>query len=447
MPRPKGRKPTKFVSPTTGAVSWRVRYRKADGTESSETFYDEAAADEFAGLLRTLGYARAIAFIDAEAGTDRNTVALTIDALWEKWFAWKSAKKRDGSLQRVRSQRTLDDYERQYKLRIKPRFGGDPANLIASSDVQAWIDDLGAELEPKTILDYHGLLRTMYLWGLHPTRALVIQDPCADTDLTPRRKKPPKGLRMDQWLILNAAAEEVDQDAADLCLFMVSTSWRWSESVALPVGAVDHWIDWTLDDDGNDVEESFTFVTMGRVLRRVGSTFELVDDAKSDAGMRRARIKGPGEAMILRRISGKAPDELVFTTKTGKRWIYSNFHDRVWTRPPKGGKTRDHTPNKPRILEVAIAKGLTQVDVTPHWLRHTHVAMLILAGEPMHSISKRVGHSSTKVTADVYGQMIEDVTSDGLDKVSAMIGGTTPTRRRGLGAGSDPVPIEARKTT
>lgn len=431
MPRPKSRKPRKYVSEKTGRVSWKVRYRSEDERERSETFYDEEAANEFAGLVNAIGYLRARAFIDEQVGDDRTTVSLTVDALFAKWFEWKSAKKRDGSLQRVRSQRTLDDYERQYNLRIKGRFGEHAANLVSSTDVQQWIDDLGSELEPKTILDYHGLLRSLYLWGLHPTRALVIHDPCADTDLMPRRKKQPKGLRPDQWQILHAAAQQVDPDAADLLLFMVSTSWRWSETVALPVGAVDHW---------TEGDESFTFVTMGRVLRRVGSTFELVDDAKSDAGVRRARVMGPGEAMLLRRIRGKAPDALVFTTKTGRRWIYSNFHDRVWTRPPEGNRTRDPAPKKKRILEVAIANGLVQEDVTPHWLRHTHVAMLILAGEPLHSISKRVGHSSTKVTADVYGRMIEDVSAGGLGRASAFLDGSAAVDGV-LPANSVPLPL------
>lgn len=419
MGRPRNAVPKRSVSEKTGQVSWKVRYRKLDGSGSSETFYDQAAADEFAGLYNALGATRAIAYIDELAKDgDRRGPALTVDDLYAKWFEWKSAKKRDGTPQRVRSQRTLNDYESQYARQIRDRFGRTPANLVSGGDVQRWIDDLGAELEPKTILDYHGLLRSMYLWGLHPSRGLVIHDPCADTDLPKRRKKAPKGLRPDQWRILHGAALTVDQDAADLLLFMVSTSWRWSECVALPAASVDHW----LGDDG----ETFTYVSMGRVLRRVGSTFEVVEDAKSDAGMRRVRIKGPGEEMILRRIKGKPLDALVFTTGRGGRWIYSNFHDRVWTRPNPDGKARDHSPKKPRILELAAAHGFTQMDATPHWLRHTHVAMMILAGEPLHAISRRVGHSSTKVTTDVYGRMIEDISSEGLDKVSAMVSGGSP---------------------
>lgn len=425
--------PKKHVA-KDGTTSWKVRFRSAQRGETSETFYDEGLAVEFAGLLKTLGPARALAYIDEQAsdGRDRRQQqAFTVHDLWVQWFAWKSATKRDGSLQRVRSARTLTDYERQYELRIRDRFGSTPANLLSSRDVQDWVDELGSEIEPKTILDYHGLLRSIYLWGLHPTRALVIHDPCADTDLPSRKKKPPKGLRPEQWQILHTAAQEVDPDAADLLLFMVSTSWRWSECVALPVASVDHWVE-----DG----ESFTYVTMGRVLRRVGSTFEIVDDAKSEAGMRRVRIKGPGEEMVLRRIKGKQLDDLVLTTRTGRRWIYSNFHDRIWTRPDKGSKTRDQCPKKPRILEVATANGLTQAGVTPHWMRHTHVAMLILAGEPMHSISKRLGHSSTKTTSDIYGRMIEDVSSGGLDKVGVLIGG--PPSRPAVESGSAALPGE-----
>lgn len=428
MARPAGRTPKRFVT-ASGEESWRVRFRTAAGAQTSETFYDLPAAEEFCKLLAALGPARALAYLDeqdAQHGADRKSPALTVDDLFEQWFAWKSTTKRDGSLLRVRSERTLKDYRSQYDRRVKPRFGSTPANLVSNREVQAWVDELVTEIEPKTVLDYHGLLRSVYLWGLHPTRALVIHDPCADTDLPDRKKKPPKGLRPDQWQILHAAAQEVDPDAADLLLFMVSSAWRWSECAPLSVAAVDHWVEDIEDENGELVVESFTFVTMGRVLRRVGSTFEIVDDAKSEAGNRRIRIVGPGEDMLLRRIEGKPLDALVFTTKRGGRWIYSAFHQRVWARPPNA--KNDVAPRKPRILEVAVANGFTQTDVTPHWLRHTHVAFLILAGESLTAISRRVGHASTNTTSGVYGRMIEDASPVGLGKAAALIGGTTPKR-------------------
>ncbi|MDP8959671.1 MAG: tyrosine-type recombinase/integrase [Actinomycetota bacterium] len=43
----------------------------------------------------------------------------------------------------------------------------------------------------------------------------------------------------------------------------------------------------------------------------------------------------------------------------------------------------------------------------PHDLRHTHVALLIAAGEDLYVISKRLGHASIRTTYDVYGHLFE----------------------------------------
>jgi integrase len=43
----------------------------------------------------------------------------------------------------------------------------------------------------------------------------------------------------------------------------------------------------------------------------------------------------------------------------------------------------------------------------PHDLRHTHVALLIAAGEDPYVISRRLGHASIRTTYDVYGHLFE----------------------------------------
>lgn len=387
-------------------MSWRVRYRSPSGTEKSETFYDEAAAHEWARLLAVLGAPRALAWLDQQQDAEaRGQVALTVDGLFERWIDWKAKRRSE-----VRSQRTIMDYRRMYARHIRPTFGERPANLVSPGDVQAWID--GLDLAPKTVADYHSLLHSMFKWAVAPSRALVIEDPCNDTQLPKRRKKPPKGLRPDEWLILLQAAYEVDPDAADLLLFLASTGWRWSEAVAVQSLAVDHWA----DEDGRPR----TYVTMGRILRREGNSFVFIDDeSKSDAGLRRVRLKGAAEEMVLRRIAGRKPNDLILTTKRGGQWRYEHFYRRVWRRPAVG----DDAPNQPRILERAAELGLNRPDLAPHWLRHTHVGMLILAGESLTAIQRRLGHASIKTTSDVYGRMIEDASDEGLDRVALMLGG------------------------
>lgn len=409
------RRPRKYVSPTTGAVSWRVRYRSPTGAQKSETFYDQAAADEFAGLLHALGPVRALDYIDKrdrEAGGQSIAPVLTVDGLYAEWIAWKSNRNRKGEVWRVRSERTILDYDRMYAAHIKPTFGKLPANLVSPVDVQTWVDNL--DLAPKTIAHYHALLHGLYKWGVHPSRGKVVVDPCSETELPKRQKTPPKGLRPAEWQILHAAARECDTDAADLLLFMASTGWRWSEAVAAQAKDVDHWI----GDDGH----SYTYVTMGRVLRREGNTFAMVDDAKSEAGLRRTRVVGAGEAMVLRRIYGRAPSDLILTTAAGKRWTYSSFYYRYWTRPRPGSKSTDYAPRRKRILERAAEMGLDRPGLTPHWLRHTQAFMLILAGEPLPAIQRRMGHANIATTVDVYGRMVDDASEVGLDRLAIMLG-------------------------
>jgi integrase len=45
--------------------------------------------------------------------------------------------------------------------------------------------------------------------------------------------------------------------------------------------------------------------------------------------------------------------------------------------------------------------------VSFHALRHTHASMLIRAGVGVLTISRRLGHSSTSTTLDVYGHLME----------------------------------------
>ena len=45
--------------------------------------------------------------------------------------------------------------------------------------------------------------------------------------------------------------------------------------------------------------------------------------------------------------------------------------------------------------------------LTPHALRHTHTAMLAEAGVPLETISRRLGHSDSKVTKSVYMHVTE----------------------------------------
>jgi site-specific recombinase XerD len=48
------------------------------------------------------------------------------------------------------------------------------------------------------------------------------------------------------------------------------------------------------------------------------------------------------------------------------------------------------------------------VEMTPHWYRHTHATALLLAGVPMHVVSRRLGHADVQTTINTYAHVTED---------------------------------------
>lgn len=55
--------------------------------------------------------------------------------------------------------------------------------------------------------------------------------------------------------------------------------------------------------------------------------------------------------------------------------------------------------------------------LTPHALRHTHTAMLAEAGVPLEVISRRLGHSSSKVTREVYMHVTDNMRKRDRDRL------------------------------
>ena len=46
--------------------------------------------------------------------------------------------------------------------------------------------------------------------------------------------------------------------------------------------------------------------------------------------------------------------------------------------------------------------------MTPHWFRHTHASALLLAGVPVHVVSRRLGHRDVQTTLNRYAHVTDD---------------------------------------
>lgn len=364
---------------------------RVEGKQTSKTFHDPRQAARFRDLIRllgdgddTAGWHKAIAEIKAEQEN-----GFTLDDLAARFFEWKA-----GDIE----PRTLKDYRRDYANWIQPFLGHRQADAIDELDVQRLVDGWtqSGRLEAKSIADRHMILGSMYRFGSAKVRRLVTHNPCEETQLPAKRRKPPKGVTLAEWQALYSAAQQVNPDAADLMQFIVRTGWRFSEATALLFRDIEE----------IEVEDrAIMFATMGAVFRRDGDNRSVRTDdaAKSDAGLRRIKLTPATAALVGRRQVGKGLDDYVFTNPAGNPWRQNNFLYRTW----------------PAILKVA---GLDRKP-TPHWLRHSHVALLNRAGVSLVETQRRLGHESIETTFNVYGRMIDDISLDALDRLDELLDG------------------------
>lgn len=382
-----------------GSVTHTVTYRHG-GRQSSTTFENLEAAENFAFAANTFGVAKALQLLAAPVVDEGPTV----DELFEKWIAWKA---RAGGV----VDRTVKDYRRDYENWVQPWLGDQVANTVDELDVQRWIDDITGRLDPKTVADRHSILGQMFRWGSARSRQIVLGDPTRETQLPKRIKKKPKGFTLVEWDAIHEYAKVKEPDADDLLLFLVSSGWRFSESSALTAAHVE---------DYGDIEVSegvfipSVFVVMGGVHRRDANDkiIYVPDDGKSDAATRRINLPPEAATMVRRRVRGLKPADFLFTTKRGAIWRSTNFGNRTFIR----------------ILERA---GISKVPgMGPHYLRHTHVALLDRAGVSLPKMQRRIGHASVETTIGVYGGLIDNTLSPqelaAADKILFDRAGTRP---------------------
>ena len=378
---------------SSGETSWAVLYRHGN-RQASKTFRSLKGAEDFKVLVDQFKAEKALAYL---ADQHPAPTGLSVDSLAAKWLATKTADV---------TPNILVGYQRDYDNWISPYLGHREAANLTEVDVQDWVDRLKVTnspvtkkpLSPKSIADRHAILHQMFGWGSAKTRAVVPYNPCKETRLPARVKTSVKGLRIPELHALLAAGERFDADTSDLIAFLAGTGWRISEGVALPAWAVEE-----VDLTGGGVA---VYVSMHQVRRRgVG----IVAGGKSEASIgRRLRVLGPGASALRRRIVGLGPEDLVFTFADGRPGV------------DRRGPWNENSFRGLRWPKVVKAAGLESRGPTPHWLRHTHVALCIAAGMGLAEIQRRLGHEDIQTTINIYGRMFEEMTTEMADRADAL---------------------------
>jgi integrase len=369
------RTPERKVNPQTGEVYFRVRYRK-DGRERAHTFYGDtealarADADDFIGLLASLGAERAVKWWNDHLDDEPGNRGLTLDQWWARYLAATTGIT-DG---------TRITYDRTYQRVWAGPLGGTPLTAITREDIAAVVNQLSAAKSDKTVRNAYGILATCLKVALEdghipalPTRGIRLPRRTEHTQTEIRF------LDHDEWGRLAAA---LPAHYLPLFTFLVGTGCRWGEAEALTVGDVN--LDRVATHQDGTIE-STPVVTISKA-------------AKWNAS-KATRQVGPTKTRRSNRTVYLPPEvvELLEPLVRGR-----SAKDRLFLAP-KGGPLRHRTVYDD--WKKAVAKSGLTPHPRIHDLRHTHVSWLIAQGVPLVVIQRRLGHEDITTTMNVYGHL------------------------------------------
>ena len=300
--------------------------------------------------------------------------------LFKEWAEpwWEAHERTLGSEGSKESERS------RFKRHVVGRLGHLPIRDIDAFVVRWWIDQL-AEPEnadydpigPKTIRNTHMYL-SMCLKAAVAER-VIRSNPCGHSKL-PKWEPPPR--RYLTQAELGEVIAKIPAHWRPVAFFIAATGCRVSEALGMKQRCVD--------------------VLGARVRFESQLAYEngvYVDvPLKTRASRRTIGVPPSLVAMLAERVSIDQ-GAYVFTAPRGGPIYYDCFRE-VW--------------------QTALRKSAYE-GVRIHDLRHTHAAHLISIGRPLTVVQRRLGHSSIKVTSDVYGGLLPEVEDDTAAAVESFV--------------------------
>ena len=284
---------------------------------------------------------------------------------------------------------TLEKYRSVWKNHISARWGRVPIDEIARPDIEDWLRPLLDTHSPRSVQRIQSALSGILGYAVH--LRLLPENPATnlgrylygDRD-RPATATPDPYTAGDLRIYLDTTRERFPRDYP-FSLLLAHAGLRVGEAVGIQWGDI-QWTDGYMLIRRAVVRGRPKGTKTGR-NRHVRMTAELADELSDH----RSRMK----RLAIRRGWGDMP-QTVFCTATGAYYDPSNWSARIHRK-------------------VIASAGLRYI--RPYDLRHTWITLRLAAGHPIEEVSKEAGHSSIRITADVYAHWLPGRSGSDLDAV------------------------------
>lgn len=296
-------------------------------------------------------------------------------------------------------------YELHLRRYLRPHLGHIRLAALTLEQVEAMYaaiattpDRTGLPPRPTTVRCIHATLMSALNFAVR--RGALERNPATHVEL-PRAQQP----RMTTWTATQLATFLDTAAAHELCplfVLMALTGLRRGEAIGL------RWIDVDLAERTLRVEQQIVAVAGERHT----------GPPKSAHGRRTVAVPA-SLAAVLQAHRGR---QRVAQDSAGAKWVNTGL---VFTTAT--GTALDPAFVSRQFDRLVTASGLPRIRL--HGLRHTSASLGLASGESLLEVSRRLGHSSITITADVYSDVTPATARHSAERLDTLIGAST-TRPR-----------------
>lgn len=327
-----------------------------------------------------------------DAGLDPAPRDLTVRRFLEQWLA----DVLPGSVAAT----TEDQYRNVVRLYIVPTIGQKRLRTLQARDVARMLHTLEAEGKSRNTQRLaRSILRRALRWA--EAEGIVTRNVAALANGVKVGRSDGRTLTVDQARQLLASVAEDRNEAA--FTVALSLGLRLGELLALS------WDDLALDTVP-------ARLTITRNLTRVPGRGLALDETKTAGSRRTVHLPAPVVESLRRHRLRQAEERL----KVGPDWPPLPLGADLVFRTPFG------TASDPKNFRSAVYRATEAAGIgrwSPHELRHSAASLLIAQGVPMKLVSELLGHSSIRITADVYGHLFDEAGAVAADAMTTALWG------------------------
>lgn len=348
----------------------------------------------------------ALFMADILNGNVAPSTSATVNALFNSFLQNYRPKKK--SL----SKATIARYTQIYKNQIEPYIGKRKLNTITRSDIRNWVSTLlekgnsktGAALQPKTVEMAVSLLSTIYTYAIFDLE-IADKNPCTRIAVQPNDYKIGNDGNLEAVALNTATAADryYSREEVKHLLSLLLTELKNPRSITH--ATLLHLVLFTGMRNGevmglkwSDIDFDSNTINIQRERLYVSTVGIVTDTPKTENSIRKISVP-----------------EFVMEMLTDLKAFQDNLKEKMGQEYQESGYvavTVTGSPQHPRNLYKWFTYFQAKHELkkaTIHDLRHTHAAMLSDMGTKIIDISKRLGHANTRITAEVYEYLFNNI--------------------------------------